>query len=218
MRIVIHGSGKMAEVVTGLIASSEHLLVAIVNPKSERLSKVTSDYDLVIDFSHQQAIARLVADLMRDPKPVVIATTGLSASDLQQIEQLSNHCPVFQDYNTSQGIAVMCKLIEHAAKLLDQEFDQTLTERHHRMKVDSPSGTALKLANSLSAELHINSVRAGGIFGDHTVTFTSGSEEITIAHSAFNRELFATGALKIGERLITLDNRLYKIESIYGGA
>lgn len=217
MQIVIHGSGKMAAVLESLIANTDDQVVSVIDPRFKRLCDIADDYDLVIDFSHPAAISNLLTDLEAKPKPILIATTGLEQEQLSRIRSLSKRCPVFQDYNTSQGIAVLCKLVSEANKLLGTEFDRTLLDRHHRNKVDSPSGTAYKLANMIDGELAISSVRAGGIFGQHTIAFTSQSEEITISHTAFNREVFANGAIKISHLLIKLDLGLYNIETIYGG-
>ncbi len=215
MQIVLHGNGKMAEVIKRVAVATEHQIVAVIDPQQSTIAEVTSDYDVIIDFSHQQAINQLVTDLLENPKPVVIATTNLSPDNLEQINNLSQQCPVFQDYNTSNGIAAMCKLLTLANQLLGPEYDRTLLDRHHNTKVDSPSGTSFKLANHVDGELAINSVRAGGIFGEHTLTFTSNNEEITIAHTAFNRDVFASGALNIAETLVKRANGLYNIESIY---
>ncbi|WOO87417.1 dihydrodipicolinate reductase C-terminal domain-containing protein [Mollicutes bacterium LVI A0039] len=217
MQIVIHGSGKMAEVIMQLVADSSHLVVAVIDPKQTRLAEVDAEYDLVIDFSHHLAIDNLITDLAINPHPAIIATTGLSDEQKQAIAELSNNIPVYQDYNTSYGIAVMCQLVSLANGMLNAEYDRTLIDRHHCMKVDSPSGTSFKLANYIDGELAVNSIRAGGIFGEHTLTFTSSAEEITISHTAFNREVFAAGALKIADKLVDLANGLYNIESIYGG-
>lgn len=217
MQIVVHGNGKMADVIKQLAVDSSHSIVAVIDPKQTRLAAIDVEYDLVIDFSHQLAIDNLITDLAINPRPSIIATTGLSAEQKQAIAELSNNIPVYQDYNTSYGIAVMCQLVSLANKMLDSEYDRTLIDRHHRTKVDSPSGTSFKLANYIDGELAVNSIRAGGIFGEHTLTFTSSAEEITISHSAFNREVFGAGALKIAEKLVDLANGLYNIESIYGG-
>lgn len=215
MQIVIHGNGKMAKVIQTLMADTDHQVVAIIDPQESRVASIIDDYDVVIDFSHQLAIEQLIADLNVKPKPVVIATTNLTEVDKQAIKQLSEKCPVFQDYNTSYGIAAMCKLVEVANQLLGTDYDRTLIDRHHNTKVDSPSGTSFKLANRIDGELAINSIRAGGIFGEHSLSFTSKSEELTITHTAFNREVFGSGAIKVAEQIIRYENGLYNIESIY---
>lgn len=217
MQIVIHGNGKMANTLQMKLEDSSHDIVAIIDPRQQRLSEVIADYDIVIDFSHSDAIDNLLEDIKICKKPVVIATTNLTDNHLTSLHKLSQFVPIFQDYNTSYGIATMCKLVKMADELLSSDYDRSLIDRHHNQKVDSPSGTSLKITNNIEGPVQISSIRSGGIFGEHHLSFTSNNEEVTITHTAFNRDVFAKGAIKVGERLITAKNGLYNIQTIFEG-
>lgn len=217
MQIVIHGNGKMANTLQMKLEDSPHQVVSVIDPRQQRLREVKADYDLVIDFSHSDAIDNLLEDIKVSQKPIVIATTNLTENHLNSILELSQFVPVFQDYNTSYGIATMCKLVRMADELLSSDYDRSLIDRHHNQKVDSPSGTSFKITNNIGSPIQVSSIRSGGIFGEHHLSFTSNNEEITISHTAFNRDVFANGAIKVGERLITSKNGLYNIQSIFEG-
>ena len=179
--------------------------------------------DAVIDFSHPAALGPLLDFCLEKKLPVVLATTGYTDEQLAQVDQASRHIPIFRSANMSLGINVLADLVRRAAALLGEDFDVEIEERHHRRKLDAPSGTALMLADAAAgalpydpsfvydrhsvrkprdrAEIGISSLRGGTIVGDHTVVFAGRDEVIEISHHAASREVFAAGAVKAAKFL-----------------
>ena len=179
--------------------------------------------DAVIDFSHPAALGPLLDFCLEKKLPVVLATTGYADEQLAQIDQASRHIPIFRSANMSLGINVLADLVRRAAALLGEDFDVEIEERHHRRKLDAPSGTALMLADAAAgalpydpsfvydrhsvrkprdrAEIGISSLRGGTIVGDHTVVFAGRDEVIELTHHAASREVFAAGAVKAAKFL-----------------
>ena len=174
--------------------------------------------DAVIDFSHPAALSGLLDFCVGRRLPIVLATTGYSDEQLAQIDEAAKSIPVFRSANMSLGINVLVDLIKRASSLLGEDFDVEIVERHHRRKLDAPSGTALMLAGAAAEalpyapsyvyqrqsvrksrdrrEIGISSVRGGGIVGDHEVLFAGRNEIIELRHSALSREVFASGAVQ----------------------
>lgn len=174
--------------------------------------------DVVVDFSSPAALETLL-DFGRARRiPLVLATTGYSAGQLEHIETAAAQIPIFRSGNMSLGVNVLLELVRRAAAALGEGYDIEIVERHHSRKVDAPSGTALMLADAAASslpyepeyvyerqsvrrprdarEIGISSVRGGGIVGDHEVIFAGRDEVIEIRHSALSREVFASGAIQ----------------------
>lgn len=185
------------------------------------------DADAVIDFSHPAALSGLLDFCVRRSLPIVLATTGYSEEQLAQIDGAARSIPVFRSANMSLGVNVLVDLIRRAAALLGEDFDIEIEERHHRRKLDAPSGTALMLADAASQalpyaaeyvydrhsvrkardkrEIGISSLRGGTIVGEHTVVFAGRDEVIELSHHAASREVFAVGAVKAAKFLTGVD-------------
>ena len=181
----------------------------------------------MIDFSHPAALGPLLDFCVENKVPVVLATTGYSEEQLAQINESAQKIPVFRSANMSLGINVLVDLVKRAAALLGEDFDVELEERHHRRKLDAPSGTALMLADAASSalpygpeyvydrhsvrkprdrrEIGISSLRGGTIVGDHTVVFAGRDEVIELSHRAASREVFAAGAVRAAKFLAGVD-------------
>ena len=179
--------------------------------------------DAVIDFSHPAALGPLLEFCVGRKLPAVLATTGYSDEQLDQIGQAAHSIPLFRSANMSLGVNVLMDLVRRAASLLGGDFDVEIEERHHRRKLDAPSGTALMLADAAAStlpyqpdyiydrhsvrkprdkqEIGISSLRGGTIVGDHTVVFAGRDEVIEISHRAASREVFAAGAVKAAKFL-----------------
>ncbi len=179
--------------------------------------------NVVIDFSHPAALGGLLGFCIERKLPIVLATTGHSEEQLAQIDEAAKMIPVFRSANMSLGINVLMELVKQAAALLGDGFDVEITERHHRRKLDAPSGTALMLADAASSalpydtqyvydrynvrkprdarEIGISSLRGGTIVGDHSVVFAGRDEVIEFSHHAASREVFAVGAVKAAKFL-----------------
>jgi len=172
----------------------------------------------VIDFSNPSALDSLLAFGIAFNIPLVLCTTGYSEEQLAAIGKASEQIPVFRSGNMSLGINLMIDLVRRASAVLGNEFDVEIVERHHKRKIDAPSGTALMLADAAAStlpgdqeyiyerqsrreprgpgEIGISAVRGGTIVGQHEVIFAGLDEVIEIKHSAASRDVFAAGAVR----------------------
>ncbi len=173
--------------------------------------------DVLIDFSNPSALSRLLPYCIKRRIPAVICTTGYNDEQLEMIKDASGHIPLFKSANMSLGINLLSSLLKKAATVLGDNFDVEIVERHHKAKVDAPSGTALMLADSIASalprpseyvyerqsvrrprnknEIGISAVRGGTIVGEHDVIFAGPDEVIEFSHKAYSREVFANGAI-----------------------
>ncbi|MCL1806546.1 MAG: 4-hydroxy-tetrahydrodipicolinate reductase [Oscillospiraceae bacterium] len=174
--------------------------------------------DVVVDFSSPAALDGLLAYCGERSVPLTLCATGYDAAHLKKMEEAAQTIPVFRSGNMSLGIYLLLELAKTAAAVLGTDFDVEIIERHHRSKVDAPSGTALMLYDALSGalpyqpepvydrqpkrevrgerEVGFHSVRGGTIVGEHEVVFAGHDEIITLGHSARSREVFAAGAIR----------------------
>lgn len=155
------------------------------------------DADVWVDFS-LAAPAVLHAELAADKRmPLIVAATGFSENQISGLVKCSRKCPLLYAPNLSIGIGVMDRIIGDAARILGEDFDSSVVEFHHSAKLDSPSGTALRLMERISTEgksqPKIAAMRLGGAIGEHQVRFVGENEELIITHRAFSRRAFSQG-------------------------
>lgn len=197
-------------------SSSQYLFDKDLNPRpfeDNEFISALNECDYIIDFSSPKANAQLKQSLnsCNSPKSVLIGTTGM---DSLNHWQNSPHKVIFAP-NTSIGVATLRTACANVAKTLAPlDFDIEICETHHRHKVDTPSGTALLIAEAIKEatgkkivfnrsgergkdEIGIVALRGGGVKGEHSVRFISELEEVEISHRAFDRKLFAKGALDL---------------------
>lgn len=208
-------------------------------PIYSKTEDIPKDVDVVIDFSHYSASDKITDWCVEHKKPLVSAVTGLSEESEDRIKQASKVIPVFRSSNFSYGISVMKKLIEKATELLEGDFDIELIEAHHNKKADSPSGTAKMLLKTIESklsyeaaekygrdsksgkrqknEIGVHSIRGGGICGEHEIMFISDEEIISVKHTALNKKVFAKGALKAAEYIISKQNGFYDMDGMANG-
>jgi len=172
--------------------------------------------DVFIDFSHPSATPEIAAVCRRDRIPLVVGTTGLGPEQIRGLEAASSAIPVLASPNMSRAVNLLMKLVGEAAAAMGIEADVEIVERHHRLKKDAPSGTALRLAEIVAAasgagplvhgregqvgertrgEIGMHAVRAGDCPGDHTVLFALGGDTLELTHRALNRDGFVRGAI-----------------------
>lgn len=202
------------------------------------VNEVDIDYDVLIDFSRPEALKDLLNLSIRKNKPIILCSTGYNEKDLDLITEKSNIIPIFKSANMSLGINLINSLLKKIVPILYENYDIEIIEKHHNQKVDSPSGTALLLADTIkdlvsneikyvygrkgiskreTNELGIHSVRGGSIVGDHDIIFAGSGEIIELSHKALSREVFAVGALKAAEYMCdTILPRLYNMEDVIG--
>jgi 4-hydroxy-tetrahydrodipicolinate reductase len=178
--------------------------------------------DVVIDFSSDEGARNAVRIASEHGAAVLVGTTGLSRQTLADIEVAARTLPAMIAPNTSFGVAVCNHLAAVAAGLLGPRYGVNLIESHHTQKRDAPSGTALRIADTLrraGAELpaeNIHAIRSGDVVGEHTVEFAGGGERIRICHIATTRDLFARGALEAATWLCGRPPGRYGIEQALG--
>lgn len=235
VNIILHGcNGRMGRMITEIVSGDDDAkIVAGVDVAGGQLSdfpvyEVIDDCeigaDAVIDFGNASAVDHLLDWCVEKKIPCVECTTGLSEEQLAHLEDCSKKVAVLKSANMSLGVNVLLKLVAEAAKTLaDAGFDIEIVEKHHRTKLDAPSGTALALADSInearnneynyvydrsqvrqlrdSKELGISAVRGGTIVGDHDVIFAGQDEVVTFSHRAYSRAVFAKGAVQAAKYL-----------------
>ncbi len=184
------------------------------------------DADVIIDFSNSASLENLLAYCTFKKIPAVICTTGHSAEQLALIEEASKTVPLFRSGNMSLGINLLTHLVKKAASVLGTDFDVEIVEKHHKMKVDAPSGTALMLADAVNEglpysgeyiyerqsvrqkrgenEIGISAVRGGTVVGEHEVMFFGNDEVVEFSHKAYSREVFANGAVAAAKYMATV--------------
>ena len=180
----------------------------------KKFSDVDTDFDVVIDFSNHLATKDLTDFCISKNKTLILATTGQTNDELEIIKSASKKIPIFFAANYSIGIAVLINLAKKAAQNM-KDADIEIIETHHNRKLDAPSGTALKIADALKEvrpnanfvmgrsgnkkreknDIGINSIRMGNIVGIHEVKVSTNFECISLKHEAFDRALFASGAI-----------------------
>lgn len=207
---------------------------------SDRLEEVLQAADVVIDFTSAAASLENLADVRRAGKAIVIGSTGFTAEQKDEVRGHSDGARIFLTANMSVGVNVLFKVVADVARLLGDDYDVEVIETHHRFKKDSPSGTALALAESVaealgrdlsrdavhgrqgligertSREIGLHAVRAGDVVGDHTVIFGSLGERVEITHRASSRETFARGALRAALWLPGQPMGLYDMRDLLG--
>jgi len=198
-----------------------------------------TEADVVIDFCSAKATDVLLEYCADRKLPVVLCTTGLSEEQLKKVEDTSKKVAVLKSANMSLGINLLMKLVKEAAQTLAAAgFDMEIVEKHHRLKVDAPSGTALALADSINEgldqayhytydrsqrrekrdpkEIGISAVRGGTIVGEHDVIFAGEDEVITFQHTAYSKNIFAKGAIQAAKYLAGKEPGWYQMSDVIG--
>ncbi len=195
--------------------------------------------DVIIDFSNPAALDGMLGYALKNSVPCVICTTGYSAEQIEAIKQAAKEIAVFYSGNMSLGINLLIELAKQAAKVLGNTFDIEIVEKHHNLKVDAPSGTALMIADAISDtleqepqyvydrhayrkrraknEIGIHSVRGGTIVGEHEVIFAGLDEVVTVTHQAQSKQVFAAGAVNAAVFLAKQGAGMYDMSDLLAG-
>ena len=247
-RVIMHGcNGKMGKTIAGLIATDEEIeIVAGVDafddgknpfPVFASIEACDVEADAVIDFSVAAAVDGLLAYCVAKQVPCVLCTTGLSEEQLKRVEEAAKSTAILKSANMSLGINLLLKMLKEAAGVLAPAgFDMEIVEKHHNLKVDAPSGTALALADSINEEfdnsyeyvydrstrrekrsqkeIGISAVRGGTIVGDHDVIFAGADEVITFSHTAYSKAVFAKGAVQAAKFLAGKGAGMYGMSDV----
>ncbi len=249
-KVIMHGcNGKMGRTITEIIAADEGIeIVAGVDAFDEGINSYPVfssielcdvEADVIIDFSNAKAIDGLLDYCTQRKIPCVLCTTGLSEVQLGRIKEVAKETAILKSANMSLGVNMLLKLLKEAAGILAPAgFDIEIVEKHHSLKVDAPSGTALALADSINEELGneyeyvydrsarrekrpqkeigISAVRGGTIVGDHDVIFAGTDEVITFSHAAYTKAIFAKGAVQAAKFLAGKQAGLYDMSHVIG--
>lgn len=246
LKVLINGvNGRMGQEVLKQIHNSEDFEVCCGVDKFNNnecnfpiytdVNLIKETPDVIIDFSVPEATINILEFAKSKKIPTVIATTGFSDEELAIINQYAKEIPVFRSGNMSYEINLMSDIVAKLATQL-KDSDIEIVETHHRNKIDSPSGTALMLADSIDdalnnemiyqynrhsvrqkrpdKEIGIHSIRGGTEVGKHTVLFLGENETLEITHTVTSRSIFAKGALKAAKFLVNQGNGLYNMKDL----
>ena len=253
MRLIVCGVlGRMGKVTQELINAAEGMsIVAGVDWDTESvgfalyktINDCKTEADCAISFLPPTAFDENMALLdycAKEKLPIVICTTGLCEQVINKINEVSQQTAVLHSANMSYGINLICDVLEKVSKsLYAAGFDIEIVEKHHNGKIDSPSGTANMLANTINSslggkmdivndrskehkkrgqnEIGVFALRGGGICGEHSIYFASSAEVIELSHSAISRAVFANGAIKAAKFLLGKEPGLYTMKDLTGG-
>ena len=250
VKIIMHGcNGHMGQVISNLVKEDPNCeIVAGIDLADNRdngypvftdIFACDVEADAMIDFSSFKAVDNVLTYCADKKLPLVLCTTGLTEAQLAKVEETSKEVAVLRSANMSLGINTLLKLIQDAAKVLATAgFDMEIVEKHHKLKCDAPSGTALALADSLNEamdhqyhyvfdrserhekrdakEIGVSAVRGGTIVGDHDVIFAGPDEVITLSHQAYSKSIFGKGAVEAAKFLAGKPAGLYNMSHVIG--
>ena len=235
VRAIMHGcNGKMGQTITGIckedtgieIVAGIDLYDGVPNdyPVLQTISQCDVKADVIIDFSNAKAVDDLLEYAVERQLPVVLCTTGLSEEQLQKVEATYEKVAILKSANMSLGVNTLLELLKKAALVFAPAgYDMEIVEKHHNLKLDAPSGTAIALADSMNEaldgkynyvydrsqvrqqrdkyEIGISAVRGGNIVGEHEVFFCGQDEVIEFKHTAYSKAVFAKGAVEAAKFL-----------------
>ena len=250
VKIIMHGcNGHMGQVISGIVEKdSDAEIVAGIDiadqgknsyPVFTDIDACQVEADAIIDFSSAKATDKLLEYSAARQIPVVLCSTGLSQEQLAKVEETSRKVAVLKSANMSLGINTLLKLVQDAAKVLAAAgFDMEIVEKHHRLKLDAPSGTALALADSINEamdnqshyvydrsqkrekrddkEIGISAVRGGTIVGEHEIIFAGQDEVIEFKHTAYSKAIFGKGAVEAAKFLAGKPAGRYDMSDVIG--
>lgn len=235
INVIMHGcNGKMGQTISRLVADEKDMkMVAGIDisdhiknpyPVFKSIAECDVAADVIIDFSAAASVDALLDYCVEKQVPVVLCTTGLTKEQLEKVEEAAKKVAILKSANMSMGINLLQKLLKDATSVLAEAgYDIEIVEKHHNLKKDSPSGTALALADSINEaleekyeyvydrssrniarpqkEIGISAVRGGTIVGDHDVIFAGEDEVITFSHRAYSKAVFGKGAVQAAKFL-----------------
>lgn len=225
IRVIVAGTnGRMSNRIAALVEQASDLTLAARIARTDHLDHSINQGDVIIDFTSPEASVALAAVAVTHHRPLVIGTTGLTDDHMNTLRRAASTIPIVFSPNMSLGVNVLFALVNLATRTLGKEFGVEITEVHHVHKKDKPSGTAKRLLDVLlkhrgkDAErtIPVHSLRQGEVIGDHTVTFTSANEKITLAHHAGTRDIFAEGALVAARWIVGKPPGFYDMSDVIG--
>lgn len=243
IKVAITGSsGRMGKMLIEAVEATEDCQLHVTLDKGDDVRAGLAGADVLIDFTRPEATLAHLAVCAELGVKAVIGTTGFDAAQKAEIAKFAERTAIVFAPNMSVGVNVVLKLLDMAARAMDEGFDIEIVEAHHRNKVDAPSGTALQMgqvvADALGRDLKacavygregvtgvrdpstigFATVRGGDIIGDHTVLFAGTGERIEISHKASNRGIYAQGSLRAARFLVDKRTGLFGMNNVLGFA
>ena len=249
INVVVSGcNGAMGRVLTKAIEEMEDITIVAGIDKNINSYKntypvykspllVKEECDVIIDFSKPSNLSGLLEYSVNNNIALVIATTGFSEEEENKIKEASKFTRIFKSSNMSVGVNVLINLSKQATNTLGNIADIEIIEKHHNKKVDSPSGTAVMIANAVKEireqsefiygrhgrtgkrqqnEVGIHAVRGGTIVGEHSAIFAGNDEILEINHSARSKNVFAEGAIAAAKYLVNQQPGFYNMDDMLG--
>ena len=246
IEVMVNGcNGKMGQIVCELVDKNENLILTggidrediglMTYPVYTDVKSIEKKPDVIIDFSVPVATFKMLEYAKENNIAVVIATTGFSKEEEERIKEYSKLIPIFKSANMSFDVNMMKHLVKQIAPKL-KDTDIEIIETHHNRKIDSPSGTAQMLADTINEaldneyyceynrhdkkekrdkkEIGMSSVRGGNIVGEHIIQFYGDFETFEIKHTSYSRNVFAEGAIKAAEFIVSKENGLYNMDDL----
>lgn len=239
MKICINGyRGRMGQTIAETAIEAGHEITGKID-LGDDLKAALEQSDVVIDFSFH-TVTRSVFEIAAElGKPIICGTTGHTQETKAELLEIAKAVPTVWAGNFSIGVNLLCYLTEKAAEILPLSYNAEITEMHHRLKKDAPSGTALMLAESIlgardlnyddiqhgrqglpgergEREVGMHSLRGGDVVGEHTVLFADIGERIELTHKATSRAIFARGAVRAAEWTSGKKPGIYSIRDVLG--
>lgn len=243
--ILVGSSGKMGQVICRIAETDPDVRISCgidISGEKKNDFPVYTEFnpdvkgDVIVDFSHPSALTPTLDFAVKNGLPAIIATTGFSAAQRDEIKAAAAKAPIFFSANMSLGINLLIRLAREATQLLEDSFDIEIIEKHHNQKLDAPSGTALAIADAINAvskaeneyvydrhnvrkkrgkrEIGLHSVRGGTIVGEHSVIFAGQDEVVELRHQATSKEVFAAGAVKAAKFMAGKPAGMYDMQDL----
>lgn len=241
INILVTGcKGRMGQAVIRATEANEYTLVGAAVDVGDSLPDALAQCDVVVDFTTHHFSDELVKECVKQGKALVMGTTGHTQEELEHIRAASKTLPIVLAPNFSVGVNTLFWLTRKATEILGPAFDLEVVEMHHRMKTDSPSGTARRLVEILTevreldyekdtrhgrkgdvgartpTEIGVHALRGGDVVGDHTVVYANLGERVELTHKASSRDTFATGAVRAAVWLADKGPGIYDMQDVLG--
>ncbi|MHB1358221.1 MAG: 4-hydroxy-tetrahydrodipicolinate reductase [Rhodocyclaceae bacterium] len=241
IRYAIAGAnGRMGKTLVEAVLAAPDAKLAATFDIGDDVETALSGADCLIDFTRPEGTLQHLEICRRLGVHAVIGTTGFSPDQKQQIEAAARDTPVVFAPNMAVGVNAVFKLLDVAARILNEGYDVEVIEAHHRHKIDAPSGTALRMGEVVAAalgrdlaecavygreghtgarpttQIGFATIRGGDIVGDHTVLFAGTGERIEITHKAASRMPYALGSLRAARFLQDKTSGLFDMQDVLG--
>ncbi|MBV8375471.1 MAG: 4-hydroxy-tetrahydrodipicolinate reductase [Verrucomicrobia bacterium] len=239
-RLHVHGGdGRLGRAIV-LMAKASGAYEVSISGREQKAAEQEAAWDIAIDVSQPQGSLAIAARCAAAGVPLVIGTTGHTVDELDQLRADTARTAILLSPNFSVGVNLLFWLTGKASEILGPEYDAEIVELHHRLKKDSPSGTANRLGEIIAEtrslqfdkagrhgrkgfsgertrnEIGVHALRGGDIVGEHTVYFAGSGERIELTHRASSRDTFAKGALRAADWLLGKPAGWYEMRDVLG--